>query len=137
MDLHHQHHATNGRRMTEPSQIFAFLDESAISDEKGPGTYRLCAVVCNRSQLDELRQVMQNLQPRGARKLHWHGLSRQPARRAHWLAALNTLSLMSVEVARAGNANERPERQRRKCMERLVQTLHELRVEEIIAESRG
>ncbi|WP_179873591.1 hypothetical protein [Microcella indica] len=123
--------------MTEPSQIFAFLDESAISDEKGPGTYLLCAVVCNRSQLDELRQVMQNLQPRGARKLHWHGLSRQPARRAHWLAALNTLSLMSVVVARAGNANERPERQRRKCMERLVQTLHELRVEEIIAESRG
>ena len=43
--------------MAEPSQIFAFLDESAISDEKGPGTYLLCAVVCNRSQLDELRQV--------------------------------------------------------------------------------
>lgn len=123
--------------MAKHSQIIAFLDESAISNETGTDTYLLCAVVCNRSQLDDLRQVMQNLQPRGARKLHWHGLSRQPARRAHWIAALNTLSLTSIVVARVGSSDDRPERQRRKCMERLVETLHELGVDEIVAESRG
>lgn len=119
------------------TQRIAFVDEATATLGDQPDTYLLAAVICAAHSVDDLAARMASLKPPSARKLHWRELPRRSGLREAAIAALNNLEIASVVVVRHDASNERMERRRRLCMERLVIELDARGVEQIVAESRG
>lgn len=78
---------------------------------------------------------MAELRPKGAKKLHWR--DEKPASQELLVQAVKALRLEHTIVVRIEVGDERQERQRRLCMERLLLELHNLGVAEVTFESRG
>jgi hypothetical protein len=82
---------------------------------------------------DQIRLAMRGLLLRGQRKVHWRDEGAQ--RRSAITALIAGLPIDALIVVRQGSATERPERRRRKCMERLLWELDGC--DQLILESRG
>ena len=116
-------------------RLLAWVDESGSSGLRDPGTYLLAAAVSDSDAEDEGRDRMQALLLPGQVKVHWRDESER--RRAQIVGAVAGLSLEHVVVVRSGATGERPERRRRKCMERLLYELEQRGVDDVVLESRG
>ena len=115
----------------------AWIDESGSNQQADPGAYILSAAICERVHADATREAMRGLLvSRGHRKLHWRDEDR--SRQQTIAAVIANLRVEHLVVVRSGAAaTDRPERQRRLCMERLLPELVALGVGEATVESRG
>ncbi|MFC3761831.1 DUF3800 domain-containing protein [Tenggerimyces flavus] len=112
----------------------AYVDESESNQRLDPGTYIFAATLVEDAHADEVREAMDALRPPGRRKLHWYDLSGR-----NRLAVIKTiveLPALHVAVVRSVLPPERPDRRRRKCLNRLTHELENRRVTHIIAEAR-
>lgn len=116
---------------------YAWLDESGSNGALDPGTYILSAAICTAESIDVTRAAMRALLlGKGHRKLHWR---EEGEHRQQLIAA--TIASLDVEhlvVVRSDAATtDRPERQRRLCVERMLPELVALGVRHAYFESRG
>lgn len=115
----------------------AWVDESGSDRVRDPGTYVLAAAVgCRRAESAAREQIRPLLLP-GQVKVHWRDESDK--RRDIICRAVVACDLRLLAVVRVGTdaAGERPERSRRKCLERLLHELEGQEVGDVILESRG
>lgn len=113
----------------------AWVDESGSDHEKDPGTYVLAAAIGRRTCEDDVREQMARLRLPGQVKLHWRDETER--RRATISRTVAGLDVAHLAVVRSGVSHERPERRRRKCLERLLHELQTRAVDDVILESRG
>jgi hypothetical protein len=113
----------------------AFVDESQSRSARDPNTYLLAAAVCNQTSVPSVRAEIDALRVSGARKLHWRDEDRK--RRRKIAESIAGMPLVHVVVVRDGQPDEKPERRRRHCMERLLYELDTLDVDTVTFESRG
>lgn len=117
------------------SGLLGFVDESLSDSRRDPGVYILAAALCEPVDVDGLRASMTALLLPGQRKLHWRDESHP--RRVAIVEAIADAPMAGLVVVRVGTASERPERQRRLTMTRLLHELAELGVRTVTLESRG
>lgn len=123
---------------TSPSAFngfHAFGDESGSDRRRDPDTYILAAAIIEPEQVEHVRERASGLKLPGARKAHW----REDADKHHDIVIdiIAGLPIEGVVVARRGSPDERPERQRRKCMEPFLVALEAYGCEHLVLESRG
>jgi hypothetical protein len=111
----------------------AWGDESGSVPQVDPGAYVLSAVSVPPGRIDEVRDRMAQLRRPSEKKLHWRGDSR--ARHERVLRELAGADVDAVVVVRIGRQDERPERQRRKCLEHFLGALGG--IDHLTLESRG
>jgi hypothetical protein len=111
----------------------AWGDESGSVPHVDPGAYLLSAVSVSPGRVDDVRDRMARLRRPAEKKLHWRGDSR--ARHEHVLRELDGAEVDAVVVVRDGRPDERPERQRRKCLEHFLSALGA--IDHLTLESRG
>ncbi len=125
--------------MNLPSELsrtrVAFADESQSNRALDPDTYVLAAVVCEAALVEEVRMSTARLRADRQRKVHWRDESDR--RRRVIADAVGAAPIGHLVVVREGRSGERPERQRRQCMTRLLYELDQLDVATITFESRG
>jgi hypothetical protein len=111
----------------------AYVDESEPGGGLDHTTYLLAAVLLTHGALDDARRDVEAARPPRMRKLHWYeALSTQ---RVSWLELLR--HAVEVLVIRYDGLPARPERRRRRCLERLVHELETRGITELVLESRG
>lgn len=110
----------------------AFIDES-FGEIHGRRTYILSAACVEDDAIDLVRATLLDLNP-GEGKLHWRRERIEFRRRA--LLAMSRLPATFLVVTRTSSL-ERPERQRRLCLQTLVTHLDTLDVRLATLESRG
>lgn len=113
----------------------AFVDESQIGGTGSGLPYLLTASFAFGVDVDDVRDVLRGLLPRGARKLHWREAT--DAKRAEIISALASLELIHIVIVRDRTESETPERSRRACMEMLLYELGMMEVDHAVFESRG
>jgi hypothetical protein len=114
----------------------AWLDESGSNQAVDPGTYILSAVICDDTRAEPAREAMRKLLLAKGGKLHWR--DEDLGRQEHIAKSIADLSVEHLVVVRSDAATtERPERQRRLCMERMLPELVSLGVGTAVFESRG
>lgn len=114
----------------------AWVDESQSDRTRDPGTYVLAAAIGAGSSEPGIRERIAALRLPGQRKLHWRDESE--ARRALIANTVAACDLEHLVVVRAGTEQDRPERRRRKCLERLLFELEtRWSVADVVLESRG
>ena len=114
----------------------AWGDESGSDRRRDPGTYILGAAVADEDCLDDLRQAMLDLRlASSGPKLHWRDES--PSRKHQIAERIAALPVEGFVVVRQGAVEERPERRRRKCLERLLREVTSLGCQHLTLESRG
>lgn len=94
----------------------------------------MSAVIIAESSHESVRQTMRNLKHPGERKLHWY--DEQDVKRAKIAKAVGAMKLEAILVVRS-QTQEREERKRRKCLERLLLELQNLEVARLTLESRA
>jgi hypothetical protein len=94
-----------------------------------------CPLLCEAERVDDIRPVLRGLLLRGQHKLHWR--DEQVKRRRVIAETIGTLPVEALVVVRACRADERLERRRRGCLERLCWELERLGVVRMVLESRG
>lgn len=116
--------------------LIAWVDESGSNSAKDPGTYILSAALCFAEEIDASRAATAKLLLRGQRKLHW--IDESTKRRREIINSIALLPLEHVVVVRSRpDCQDKPERRRRKCLERLLIELEALQVNSAVLESRG
>ena len=111
----------------------AWGDES-IRMHGSPPMYLMCATVFEAGAEDALARLAK-AKPRGMHKLHWYDMSdREKARSLQALAEMPHWN--AVAIASPLLSSIRPERGRRKCLERLLPALEERGVSALRLESR-
>jgi len=113
----------------------AFGDESGSDPRLDPHSYIYSTAIVLPEHADDVRANLKRLLLRGQNKLHWRMESDR-----HQLQIIERIATYNVEylvVARTGVAGEKPERRRRKCLERLFHELTERGVSHAVLESRG
>ncbi len=115
----------------------AWVDESGSDRSRDPGTYVLAAAIGRRVAESAAREQIEPLLLPGQVKVHWRDESVK--RRDMICRAVVGCELRFLAVVRVGAdaAGERPERSRRKCLERLLHELEAQAVEDVVLESRG
>jgi hypothetical protein len=111
----------------------AWGDESGSVPHVDPGAYLLSAVWVPPDHVDDVRDRMARLRRPSEKKLHWRGDSRPRHERV--LRELSDAEVDAVIVVRVGAQDERPERQRRKCLEHFLGALGA--IDHLTLESRG
>ncbi|WP_340054993.1 hypothetical protein [Corynebacterium parakroppenstedtii] len=97
----------------------AWVDESGSNSTKDPGTYILSAAVCFAEDIEETRQATRLLLKKGQRKLHW--IDESTERRLTIIETISGFPLENIVVVRSyPDVCDKPERRRRKCLERLI-----------------
>lgn len=114
--------------------LTAWGDESVSNTVRDPGTYILAVALTLNEHLDDLRDAVEKLRPRRAKKLHWHDDT--DARHHTVLQGLATLPFESFVVIRSA-PGDRLEHSRRKCLDLLLRELEQLGCAELTLESRG
>lgn len=117
-----------------PTHSTAWVDESASNQFRDPGAYLLAAALDTCGADLAARERMRHLQLKGQLKVHWRKESH--SRRTSIVAGVAETGLALLVVVREGNSSENPERQRRKCLERLIFELDARSIDEIVLESR-
>lgn len=131
---HYRTFAAEGKGV---SIYIAWLDESGSNQSVDPGTYILSAAIGEPLHVDEMRNTMRGLLVgRRHKKLHWR--AEAPGRQERIVKTIATLQVEHLIVVRSdAHSTDRPERQRRLCMERMLPELVSLGVGTAIVESRG
>lgn len=116
----------------------AFVDESGSIASLDPNCYMITAVIFTSADaMDVARMELWRIQlshDRGS-KVHWH--NRTPKQRMAPVETVAALDAPSVIVVRTGHPSDPSERQRRKCLDRLIPELAGRDVRKMTAESRG
>lgn len=121
--------------MTSGTTLRAWVDESGSDRAHDPGTYVLAAAIGRPEAESGIRDQIRSLRMPGQVKLHWRDENlKRRARIAHAVAGYDIDHLV---VVRTGAFDDRPERRRRKCLERLLYELDTRAVNDIVLESRG
>ncbi len=113
----------------------AWVDESGSDHVADPGTYVLAAAIGRQETEGSIRAQMSSLRLPGQAKLHWRAEDHR--RRTLITRAVSECDLEHLVVVRAGALHNRPERRRRKCLERLLYELERRIVHDVVLESRG
>lgn len=113
----------------------AWVDESGSDWATDPGTYVLAAAIGRPEAEPDIRDHVSRLRLPGQVKLHWR--DEDTKRRSTITHAVAGYDLEHLVVVRAGVVDDRPERRRRKCLERLLYELEVKDVDDIVLESRG
>lgn len=121
--------------MPPENTLRAWVDESGSDWAHDPGTYVLAAAIGRPDAEPAIRAQISRLRLPGQVKLHWR--DENAKRRSMITHAVAGYDLEHLVVVRAGAANDRPERRRRKCLERLLHELETKAVDDIVLESRG
>jgi len=114
----------------------AYLDEAQVSGTGSGRSFILTATIWLCSDLEERRDALVAMRPRGLEKLHWNqSVPKLQDRVIEHLAGLEVVHLAAIRRETSG---ERPERIRRIAIGRMV---HELQtdydVSRMVFESRG
>lgn len=121
------------RSLTRVSTYWAFLDESEPALEP-PGVFVAAAAILEAADREQVRTEVAGLRGQHQKKLHWYD---EPAfRRDKLVGAVAGYTALHQVVVRHCGADEKPERRRRKCLERLLLDLQEAGVGELVAEAR-
>jgi hypothetical protein len=118
------------------SRRIAYLDESEPYHERHLGTYVLAAAIIPTEEHNTARASMAALKPRSLSKAHWHQQP-DPRDRLQLVRTVAAVPGSQLVVVRLGDADDRPERRRRLCMERMAYELGQLGVQDAVIESRG
>lgn len=121
--------------MTGPGQFRAWVDRSGSDRAKDPGAYLLAAAIGRAAIEQDIREAISRLRLPGQSKLHWR--DEDEHRRVVITQAVAGCDLEHLVIVRSGAVTDRPERRRRKCLERLILELATRRVEDVVFESRG
>lgn len=121
--------------MSAPETLRAWVDESGSDQALDPGTYVLAAALGRIAAESTIRDRISDLLLPGQVKLHWRDESQK--RQAAITGAVAACELEHLVVVRAGAVEDRPERRRRKCLERLLLQLELKGVTDVVFESRG
>ncbi|WP_439692205.1 DUF3800 domain-containing protein [Curtobacterium sp. SP.BCo] len=111
----------------------AYVDESEPGGGRDHTAYLLAAVVIDLDEEPDARRAVEHLRPTRMRKLHWY--EALTAQRISWLDLLRRA--VEILVIRYDGVAARPERRRRRCLERLVHELDLRGVRHLVFESRG
>jgi hypothetical protein len=114
--------------------LSAWVDESGSNAAVDPGTYILSAVVAFDHDLDRVRDAMQRIKPKTAKKVHWH--DDDDDRHHLVIDTIAALPIEAVVVIRTA-LGDRAEHSRRKCLDALLRELHGLGCPQVTLESRG
>lgn len=98
------------------------------------GMYLLAATIADPANCDHARDVLRGLLPGRAPRLHWKDSDRRSRRRISTVVA--ELNLMHTVVIGVPLDQQRQERARRLCMQRLLHELNQLDVSHVWVESR-
>ncbi|MBO0883372.1 MAG: hypothetical protein J2P17_24160 [Mycobacterium sp.] len=120
--------------MAEHGRWSAFVDESESNQRADPDVYLLGAALVPKHSYEVARAAMESLRLPGQRKLHWH--TEDAPRRRLIAATIAELDVLHMVVVRDCQKDERPERRRRKCMERLLHEVDIRGVDLVHCESR-
>lgn len=112
----------------------SFVDESESDRRKDPNSYLMAAAVFEARICDDARSIMRGLKLRGDKKLHWHQES--DSRRRKIVSSISDLEAIHMVIVRNGRPGERPERRRRKCLEKLFCELESADVAKAVLEAR-
>ena len=116
--------------------LIGWGDESGSDESRDPGSYLLSVVLAEQQDAARIAEAMLALVFKGTPKLHWR--DEIPRRRLQIVQALAELPAAALVVVRSRpDVAERPERRRRKCLERLLPLLAARGCSELILESRG
>ncbi|WP_091063134.1 DUF3800 domain-containing protein [Micromonospora humi] len=115
------------------SPSIAFVDESMRQRHGRSGLYVMAATVVTADGVDEIRRAVKLLDRRG-RGFHWR--EAEPAERQAAVAAVAELEAVHHVVLGAGLDNQRQERGRRECLQRLLWELGALGVVEAWLDAR-
>lgn len=121
--------------MTPEQTLRAWIDESGSEWAQDPGTYVLAAAIGRYEAEQAIRDRISRLRLPGQVKLHWR--DENTKRRSKITLAVAGCDIEHLVVVRAGAVDDRPERRRRKCLERLLYELEVKSVYDIMLESRG
>jgi hypothetical protein len=111
----------------------AYVDESEPGGGRDHSAYLISAVIVGPDARPDARSAVEAVRPTRMRKLHWYeALATQ---RLSWLELLRYA--VEVLVIRYDGLPARPERRRRRCLERLVFELDVRGVRHLVLESRG
>lgn len=115
--------------------LTAWGDESGSDRRRDPGTYILAAAIIDDSTVAVARDKISKLLLPDQRKVHWWHESDK--RRDLIASTIGNVGISAVVIVRVGPLDNRDERRRRKCLERLLSELEEMNCGELILESRG
>jgi len=121
--------------MTSGTTLRAWVDESGSDWAHDPGTYVLAAAIGRPDAEPDIRDQIRGLRLPGQVKLHWR--DEDTRRRTRITHAVAGCDIEHLVVVRTGHVDDRPERRRRKCLERLLYELEAKAVNDIVLESRG
>lgn len=116
------------------SVISAWVDESGSDPRYDRGAYLLGAVIALDDQVDSIRQAFSELKKPTETKIHWHVDS--PSRRREVIAVMAEVPIEGLVVVRC-EEGIKPERNRRKCLEVLIEDLERLGCGPVVFEARG
>lgn len=118
-----------------PAALCAYLDES-FREQQTDGIYILAAAIFEPAAQDHLRELM--LWLRGTRrtsKLHWREMD--PIQRKQAVEELAAVAGFYVAAVGSPVSPRRQERARAACLTAMVPELHDLGVEQLLAEARA
>ncbi|OZG69131.1 hypothetical protein [Bifidobacterium eulemuris] len=111
----------------------AWGDESMRTQGLDSPVYMMSAAIITTD--DDIRESLRELKPHGMRKLHWKDM-REEDKRSSINLLLNTDAVHVILVCERMPTNK-PERARRKCLERLLPYLEQEGINQLCLESRG
>jgi len=111
----------------------AYVDESEPGGGRDHTAYLVAAVVIAIDAELHARRDVEARRPARMRKLHWY--EALPGQRLSWLDLLR--HAIEILIIRYDGPPARPERRRRRCLERLVHELDSRGVRHLVFESRG
>lgn len=109
--------------------MHAFVDESYTDSRY---TFGVCLL--EPYDLDDARERMRSLLLPGQKKVHWH--EENTKRRRVIARTVASISARHLIVVRHSSVSERPERQRRLCMEHMLVQLEAMHASTVTLESR-
>lgn len=125
---------TDGAATTRAAPLEAWGDESGSHPQRDPGTYVLATVLAEQTDADSIRAAMAGVRLPNEKKVHWYG---DRNRRDALIRAVEPLPFTATVVVRTGASDERDERRRRKCLERLLLEVEGWGCARLTLESRG
>ncbi len=116
------------------SEMIAWGDESVQRQDGIPPTYYVGVCICGLEE-DEIRRQLLAPIRKNVPKLHWRDMTPTEKRRS--IPVVESLSLPHIVAAAAPLDNIKPDRARRKCLERLLPELEQrYGVTRLVLESR-
>ena len=115
------------------SSLVAYADESILSFSSYQD-YLMCATILDHSDLEALRNELRPLLLPGQIKLHW--TDEGDKRRRQVVQLISRLESFQLIIVNRSEISPKTERYRRKCLETLYSELADMKIMDLILESR-